>query len=354
MQKSDDYAAQERGFKYKVWITGGILSFILITLLLFKTLFSVLLLALAGILMSIYFHGGAGRLKTWFHLPYKAALAFSVLLNIVLLTGFFWFVGARLQQQVAELSETLPKTIGNAKEWLGHYPLGAKVLDYLNASGDSEKTFSVARQFLSSSFGILSDLYIILLLGAFFTASPSMYKRGVISLLPEKAKEQGKNLLDEIHKVLKGWIKGQLFGFMFIAVLTGVGLWIMDMPLILTLALFAGLLNFIPNFGPIIAMVPASLLALMQGPTTALIVVGLYTAIQVVQSAVTQPLIQKKMINMPPALVIFGQVAMGIVGGFWGVLLATPVVAIVLTTINKLYVERQEKNLANSIQKRDN
>ena len=47
---------------------------------------------------------------------------------------------------------------------------------------------------------------------------------------------------------------------------------------------------------------------------------------------------------MPPALIIFGQVAMGLLGGFWGVLLATPVVAIIMTVVNKLYVEQQSNH----------
>jgi len=341
MNETGKHTDYRSGFTNKIWVAGGILSLIIVVLLLLKTLFGVLLLTLAGMLMAIYFHGCAGLLNKWLHIPYKLSVFLSVLLNIILLTGFFWFVGARLQQQVAQLSETLPRTISHAKDWLNQYPAGAKALDYLSSTGDSDKTFSVAKKFFSSSFGILSDAYIILLLGLFFTAGPGIYKKGCIKLLPPQAKDKAAHLLAKMHEVLKNWIKGQLFGFLFIAVLTGIGLWIIGMPLILTLALFAGLMNFIPNFGPVIALVPAFLLALMQGTTTAIIIVALYTGIQVVQSAVTQPLIQKKMISLPPALVIFGQVAMGLLAGFWGVLLATPVIAILMTVINELYVDQQ-------------
>lgn len=62
--------------------------------------------------------------------------------------------------------------------------------------------------------------------------------------------------------------------------------------------------------------------------------------IQIVQSTVTQPLIQKKMANIPPALVIFGQVAMGLLGGFWGVLLASPIIAIIMTVVDKIYIKK--------------
>lgn len=147
--------------------------------------------------------------------------------------------------------------------------------------------------------------------------------------------------MSELANVLKKWLKGQIIGFFFIAILTAIGLWIIGMPLILTLALIAGILNFIPNFGPIIALVPAVLIALMQGPTTAILVACLYTFTQIIQSAVTQPLIQQKMVSIPPALTIFTQVAFGALGGFWGVLMATPIVALLIKIVNSLYVEQQ-------------
>lgn len=332
-------------FTKKVWIAGGILTLITILLLLFKTLFSVLLLTLAAILLAVYFLGCGGFFQRIFNLSRGWGLAVSIGVNILLLTAFFWFVGARLENQISEMSETFPKTIENGKEYLQQSKLGRKVLDYLNFSGNSQKTISVVKQFFSSSFGIISDLYIIILLAAFFIAGPQTYRKGIVKLLPVPAKEKGESLLDELYNVLKKWIKAQLFGFLFIAVLTGLGLWILGMPMILTLALIAGILNFIPNFGPIIALIPAGLLGLMQGTETAILVVCLYTFIQVVQSAVTQPLIQKKMVNLPPALVIFGQVAMGLLGGFWGVLLAAPIVTIIMTVVNKLYVEKNNQHL---------
>ncbi|WP_226065018.1 AI-2E family transporter [Kaistella polysaccharea] len=328
-------------FQNKIWIAGGILLVIVLVAYLFGTLLNLLLLVLAGVLMSIYFHGCADFFKEKLKIGSPYALILSVTLNILIVGLFFWFVGARLNSQVDELSDKLPQTLEHAKSWLSEKPLGEKILNYSANSLNSGKAGSTIKSFFSSTFGILSDLYIVVLLGLFFTASPKVYRKGVIHLVPTKGKETAENLWDELHQVLKNWLKGQIFGFFFIAVLTGLGLWILGMPLVLTLALVAGLLNFIPNFGPLIALIPAALLALMQDTNTALLVVGLYTVIQIVQSAVTQPLIQKKMVSVPPALLVFGQVAMGVIAGFWGVLLATPLVAIVMTLVNKLYVEKQ-------------
>ena len=337
----EDKNYNQQNFVNKVWIVVGITALTIAILLLFQSLFRILLLVLAGSLMAIYLHSFASLIRKWLPIFKNVSVLISGLLNFILLAGFLWFVGARLQQQVDKLSQMLPQSIDKAKDWLRQYPSGQNLLEYLKNSGDTGKTLSIVKKFFSSSFGILSDMYIILLLGLFFSASPLVYKNGLIILLPVNAKRKGEEVIDDIHKVLRDWLVGQIFGFFFIAILTGLGLWIIGLPLILTLALIAGLMNFIPNFGPIIALVPALLLALMQGTTTAIIVICLYTGIQIVQSAVTQPLIQQKMTSIPPALIIFGQVAMGLIAGFWGVLLATPILAILSTLIKKLYIERQ-------------
>ena len=331
-------------FKKKIWIGSGIVLLVIIVSLLFKTLFNLLLLVLAGVLMCVYFHGFASVIRRKLKVGKTFSLILSLLLNVIIIGLFLWFVGARLSSQIDQLTETLPQTLENAKKWLSNQPMGSRILDYATNSLDSGKASATIKSFFSSTFGIISDFYIVLLLGLFFTANPNIYRRGLIHLIPPSGKDKAAELWDRLNTLLRSWLKGQIFGFFFIAVLSGLGLWALGMPLVLTLALLAGLLNFIPNFGPIIALVPAALLALTLGTQTALLVIGLYTLIQIIQSTVTQPLIQKKMVSVPPGLLAFSQIAMGVLAGFWGVLLATPLIAIIMTLVNKLYVERQSGN----------
>ena len=342
---NEDYKGSGLKYSTKIWIASGIVALTVVVFLLFKTLFSLLLLVLAGVLMSVYFHGCSSLIYNKFRIGKTFSLVLAVVLNIIIIGLFLWFVGARLSSQIDQLSDTLPQTLENAKEWINNQPMGSKLMDYATNSVDSGKATATISSFFSSTFGIISDLYIVILLGMFFTASPNVYRRGFIHLVPPAGKEKAAELWDGTNTLLRNWLKGQIFGFFFIAVLSGLGLWALGMPLVLTLALIAGLLNFIPNFGPIIALIPAVLLALLQGPQTALLIVALYTFIQIIQSTVTQPLIQKKMISMPPGLLVFGQVTMGVLAGFWGVLLATPLIAIIMLLVNKLYVEKQSNKL---------
>ncbi len=115
------------------------------------------------------------------------------------------------------------------------------------------------------------------------------------------------------------------------------------MPLWLVLALLAGLLSFIPNFGPLLALIPAVLIGLMESPTTAAIVAGLYILIQFVESNFITTLVQQKLISMPPALIIIAQLLMGALTGGWGLVLATPLTVIVMVLVQELYINKMEK-----------
>jgi predicted PurR-regulated permease PerM len=336
-----NYQNSVSSFRKKVWIVVSITALMFVFLYLFQILFNVLLLVLAGALIALYFYAVAGLLKRKFHCSSKAAIILSIIINILLVAGIIWFVGATIQVQISELSQTLPSTIQTVKEYIGSNSIGKSLLQQFNATGDSTKTLDILNRFFSSSFGVLSDLYIILLLAIFFIASPTVYKNGMVKLLPSKAKEKGTKIIGKINSILKGWLKVQLIGMAFIGIATAIGLTIIGIPMVLTLALLAAIFNFIPNFGMLLALVPAVLIGLTHGIGTALIIVCIYTFIQFIQNAIQQPLIQAKMINIPPALSITSQIALGLLVGFWGILLATPVLIILIVIVEELYIKKQ-------------
>jgi len=125
-------------------------------------------------------------------------------------------------------------------------------------------------------------------------------------------------------------------------ILIGVGLSIMSIPVALVLALLTGLLKLIPNFGSLAAMIPGVLLALTISTNTAIIVALIYIVSQTIVSNIVTPLIQKKMINLPPALTILSQVLMGTLSGVLGIILAVPLLAIVFILVDELYVKKIE------------
>jgi predicted PurR-regulated permease PerM len=328
-------------YQKKVWIKGGIYALIVVLILLFKATFSVFLLILAGALIAIFFLGLSGlicRKTKWKH---GICLTIAVLGTLLLITGLFWLIGAKIQAQVTELSDMLPATIENAKSQLSQNPIGKKIVEKVNSPETVKKAKDLASTFFKTTFGVFGDIYVVLFLGIFFTVSPGIYKKGIVQLIPKKGQKKGEDVLNKLDDNLKKWLKGKIFAMFIVFILTSIGLAILGIPLWLVLALIAGLLNFIPNFGPLIAMIPAVLVAFMQGPSTGAIVAVLYVVIQVVESNFITPMVQQKLVSIPPALIISAQLLISPLTGGWGLVLATPLMVIIMILVQELYIKER-------------
>jgi len=326
-------------YPLKVWQTIAIVALFVVVLLVVRVAFNVLLMALAGALIAIYFHGLGDSIQRWTKLKRTPAMIISIAGSFLLLGVMLWFMGTKIAVQIDQLSNTLPATINTAKEKLGETMLGKKMLDSFSGT-HSESLVSTAQSMFTTGFGVLGNMYIILFLGLFFTANPSLYKDGLLLLVPQRKKPVGKHIINRISLSLKGWLKGMLISMLMITVLIAVGLSIIGVPVALVLALITGILELVPNLGSLIAMIPGVLLALTMGTTTAIIVAVLYIVAQTLVANIATPLLQKKMINLPPAVTLISQLIMGAVSGALGIILAVPLLAIVIILVDELYVKK--------------
>ncbi|WP_107038922.1 AI-2E family transporter [Brumimicrobium mesophilum] len=338
--------SNDLSFKKKVWIKASIYALVIVLILLIKSTISIFLLILAGALVAIFFRGISNFLHRKTKWKEWICLTFSFLSIIILVAGLSLLIGAKVQSQSQELTETLPKTFEKAKETLSQIPFGDKVIEKASSPESMKKIQELAETFFKSTFGVFGDVYIVLFIGIFFSVSPKIYKSGIIQLIPKRGQDEGEELLNKIGDNLKKWIQGKLFAMLVVTVLTAIGLAIIGVPMWLVLAIIAGLLSFIPNFGPIMALIPAVLVGLMDSPTTALIIVGLYILIQVIESNFITPLVQQKLVNIPPALILLSQILIGSLVGGWGLLLATPIMVIVIILVQDLYIKKRDEKSA--------
>lgn len=344
---TEDFSQEKKySFVQKIWITGGILALITAILLLFRSTFNVFVLVLGGTLIAIYFRGMANLIEKKTHWRSWVAMTISVGGTILLLTGLFWLIGSEAQNQMSQLSKTLPETYENAKDYLNRTWLGREVIDRISSAGDGKMT-SVFSTFFRTTFGILGDLYVILLIGAYLTAAPLLYTKGITKLVPPKGRKKAEDVLAHLDESMKQWILGKLFAMLVVFVLTAIGLKILGMPMWLALAIIAGFLNFIPNFGPLLAMIPAVLVALSINPQTALIVAGIYILVQFLESNFITPKIQQRLTSVPPALIITSQLIVASFAGIWGIALATPIILVVIILVRELHVKPMEQKQEN-------
>lgn len=344
-QDPDQKSTSSNGinFQKRVWTTAAIFAFTVIVLLLIKSTFNVLLLVLAGSLIAIFFRALSSKVERKTNWKESICVAISIISTLLILIAIFWLIGAKVQEQMVELANTLPKTVDMAKDRLNESDTGKKVLEELFSGQSMEKAQGFLQQFFQSTFGVLGDVYVVLFIGIFFTISPKTYINGIVQIVPVKGQHKAMEVLERLGGQLRKWLKGKLFSMSVVFILTAIGLAIIGMPLWLALAFLAGLISFIPNFGPLLALIPAVLIALMESPKTALLVLGLYILIQFIESNFITTAIQKKMINMPPALILIAQLFMGALTGAWGLVLATPVTLILIVLVQELYINNRSE-----------
>ena len=327
-------------FVNKVWITVGISAFVIIMILIIYKTFNVFLLLLAASLIALFFGAVSNKIKKWTGLKDRVSLAVTIVSMVVLAGLFFWLVGAEAQYQYKEMQEAVPVMIDNAQIYLNRTALGQKLSQQITDIENQKKVIPFLQDFFKTSFGIFGDLYIVIFLAMFLSVSPFDYINGVVNLVPRRGKAQAKQLFETLGYNLQKWIKGAIISGFVIFVFISIVLLILGVDMWLILAITAGLLNVIPNFGPIMAMIPAVMVALLTSPTLALMVAGSFIFVQAIEGNLITPNIQKKLLSIPPALLISFQVLMGTLAGGWGVVLAVPLLVIVITVVKNLYLDK--------------
>jgi predicted PurR-regulated permease PerM len=188
------------------------------------------------------------------------------------------------------------------------------------------------------TFGVFVDLFVLFFVGLYLAIDPGRYLRGFLRLFPGERRSRLREVATVLTVTLQRWIVGRLVLMLSNAIITALGLWLLGMRLPVTLGIFSGLLNFVPNLGTILAAVPAVLLAFVQGPSMALSVALFYLGYQMLDGYVLTPLVQRQTVALPPALTIISQVLLGALFGTYGVLFAVPLVASSLVAIKMLYL----------------
>ena len=251
-------------------------------------------------------------------------------------------VAPRIADQIDELQVQIPNAWHGAEQQLSQTEWGRTIVSDLSSSklfSRTEHPLTSVFSVFSSTISVLGTLIIVFFLGLYFAADPRLYRNGFLQLVPKNHQDRAKQVLEELGARLQRWLMGKLALMLFVGVATAIGLWILGSPLIITLSLLAALLDFIPNFGPVISAVPAMLLALASGPEHMLWIGALYLGVQIVESYILQPLVQQQAVSLPPSVTLVAQILAAILLGPLGVILATPLTVAGITLVQMLYVQ---------------
>ena len=280
-------------------------------------------------------------------LSYGVSLGVVMLLLVGIIAGTIWLLAPSIGQQVDQLTQSLPQSVERLKGQLARSPVGQRLLDsipqqpmkLLSSGGPGKGILSQVTGVVSGTLGGLVNGLIVLITGIYLASNPGTYRNGFVRLFNPSYRNRLLDVMDQCYDTLKNWFISRSITMIVVGVATGAGLALLGIPFAIVLGIIAGVLNFIPNLGPYIALVPALLVAFPQGSSQALYVFALYMGIQSLEGYVLTPLLDKKFVSLPPALLLFGQVLLGFLVGLVGVLFASPLIAVLQVIVQELYIK---------------
>lgn len=330
-------------FVQKVLITVGVVTATILLLIILWEIVQVLLLIFAGILLAILLRGMSSWVSRLTKLPIGWSLLLVVLVVMAVIGASFWRLTPSVASQINELLDQLPKSVARLEDHLTKHDWGKVLLKRVPAPQAWTKNFDdllkEAKLFFSVTFGFLASSVLVLFVGLFLSVNPELYVDGIVRLVPRGKRNRARQILHTLSFTLHWWMIGRFFDMVMVGSMSGIGLWLLGIPLALTFALLAGFLTFIPYVGPLVSAVPPILLAIPLGLDRAFYVILLYIGIHTIDSYLIMPLVQQQTVLLPPVLTLVVQIAFGVQLGILGVLLATPIGAAGLVLIKMIYIE---------------
>jgi len=324
--------------------TGLVLLAAAICLFLVWQTVSSLLVIFAGVLFAALLDAAARALALV--LPVKRVWRLTLvvlLLGAGLTFGLAWGAGklpeqTRLLLQVMEtqLDVLQAHLVSLGVDLFG--PEGGRDFSKWFAA-DHSHLLSHAQTFLGGASSFLTNVLVIVFIGILFAFDPATHRDSLVVLVKPSYRARTRAVLDEMGAILRLWLVGQVIRIVLMTLCVWLALYLIGLPGPFVLGLQAGLSNFIPYLGPIVAAVPIALVAMPLGGSVLLWAVAVYTIIQSIEGYMIGPLIQRQAVETAPAWTLTAILLLGALFGVLGIALAMPLVAIGRIAIIRFYVE---------------
>ena len=337
-----------------------------------------------GVLFAIAVSAGVDRLQRW-KIPRGVAAPLIVFTFVGLVAGFGSWVGPTVRQQSMELRTKLPEALLKLEQWVESRGGGviATITGFgddaappapagANSTGDSAaragadtgvagavpdsargavsgqtvktpaptlrnrlvaQIGGAGRYFLrvlGSTVEVLAGIVLVIFLAIYLAIDPTVYRRGLLRLVPRHARGQTEEILTAIAVTLRKWLVTQLIAMIVIGIVSTVVLMALKVRAAVPLGILAGLLEFVPTLGPIFSSLPAIAMGFVDSPQKALAVAIAYVGIQFLENHLLIPILMKEGVDLPPALTIVMQALMAILFGILGLLVAVPLLATIM------------------------
>ena len=339
-----------RRFKFAPILTATVFTVLLIWIA--GKVAHVILLLFVGIMISLYLGSLSGVLQRRLRIPPGWSLAAAVLITLGGLAVLFSILVPPLIVQTRELVRVLPNYITGWEAAIDRLVVRVPALAAVYEPGQHKLLLAlydqIAGQFnnvVPKVFGIvevLISLFAVCVMALYLAIHPALYREWLIALFPPLHRDLVRDVLTDCADSLRAYIVGLLLAMTFLATLTAIGLYVLNVPYALTFGVFTGIAVVVPFFGTLLATA-LPVLFVIGGPdgiTRALWVIVVGTVVHLIEGNVVAPLIMSKKVDLPPVLTIVFVLIVGKLLGPLGLLVAVPGLAVIMVIVRRILLTR--------------
>jgi predicted PurR-regulated permease PerM len=315
--------------------------------LLFSELATFFVLVLITIVLALPLEAAATRLER-FRVPRWLGALAALVLMLGVVVGVLVLAIPPFVSELQRLADQLPQIVDQLREQLGARKHGPSTGDSLQRSLQNviDRPQQMLGPLAKVGMGVAgaAAAIVLVVVGAFYMAiNPRPLVDGVLRIFPPDRRPWVAEAMSEIRSTWIGWQYGVVADMLVTGVLLYLGLTLVGLDYASVFAVFSALCVVVPYFGSVAGGIPPILFALAErGPTTALVTLGVYLAVQQVEGNVIIPMVMSRAVKLHPAVVLIGVVLVGNVFGFAGLIVAVPIISATIVIVRELWVRRLE------------
>ena len=327
-----------------------LLAFGLVVLgLIFQELATLILAILIVVIIALPLSAVASS-RSRAGVPRALGATLALLLGLGALGGLIAAVVPQFTKEVNHFPASLPSIVNDLRHRLagitGTSPskVGQQVQHYVDGYTQHPAKLLGPLASVGASIAAAIAAIVVVLLTALYTAiHPEPLHNGLIRIFPPARRAHVEHILSRLARAYLGWLRGLVLGMVILGGLTYIGLQIVGLNFAAFFAVFTAVAMIVPYFGALVSSIPPIVYALTISPGKALLVAIVYVLAHQIEGNIIQPQVVARSVEMHPAVVAVGVIAVDRLFGFVGLFVAIPIMVTVKILIEELWVQPMEQ-----------
>jgi predicted PurR-regulated permease PerM len=331
-----------------------VLALVLVAIAMFVSrIASLLLLVFMAALLAVYLSALTDIVVRRTRVPRPVGLLLALLLTAGVVAGVAAVIAPPLLRQTQDLIAAVPSLLTDLDRtiagWTQRFPVLGRAGLGSGETGVVTQALQEGLEFVrrgiiptaTATGVVLVEGIAVIVMAIYLAIHPTLYREGLLALVPPRQRSFARAISLDLAATLRAWVAAQLIAMVVLAVLTGVGLWLLDVPFWLAFAIFTGAVALIPFFGTLFSTVLPALLVLPgRGVLAALAVASVGVVVHLAEANLVGPLVMQHRVSLPPVLTILSVLVAAELSGLLGMVVAVPALATVVVLVRHVLIHR--------------